>query len=153
MAEQVSGLLRKKVPATFINSDLDRDEKRLRYEFLGRGLFKFLYLAPERFFVRDRSEANRLRQLRPSFLVIDEAHCIDQWGPDFRPEYARLKEIRASLGNPPVLAFTATAGREMQERILRSLGLADVAVFVRGVDRPNIALLRWKVPRRDRSTP
>ena len=151
MAEQVSTLLQKKVPATFINSDLDRDEKRLRYNFLGRGLFKFLYLAPERFFVRDRSEANRLRQLRPSFLVIDEAHCIDQWGPDFRPEYARLKEIRASLGNPPVLAFTATAGREMQERILRSLGLADAAVFVRGVDRPNIALLRWKVPRNDRS--
>ena len=64
----------------------------------------------------------------------------------FRPEYGRLKEVREALGSPPVLAFTATAGQEMQARILESLGIPDAEVFVRGVDRPNIALLRWSVP-------
>ena len=77
--------------------------------------------------------------------MIDEAHCIDQWGRDFRPEYGRLNEVREALGSPPVLAFTATAGQEMQKRILASLGVNDARVFVRGVDRPNISLLRWKV--------
>ena len=79
----------------------------------------------------------------PAFLVIDEAHCVDQWGRDFRPEYGRLKEVREALGSPPVLAFTATAGVEMQQRILASLGVNDARVFVRDVDRPNISLLRW----------
>jgi hypothetical protein len=77
--------------------------------------------------------------------VIDEAHCIDQWGRDFRPEYGRLNEVRKALGSPPVLAFTATAGQEMQKRILASLGVNDARVFVRGVDRPNISVLRWEV--------
>ncbi len=106
---------------------------------------KLLYAAPERFFVQNKSELQMLRSLRPSFLVIDEAHCIDQWGRDFRPEYGRLREVREALGSPPVLAFTATAGVEMQKRILASLGVNDARVFVRDVDRPNISLLRWKV--------
>src|SRR5262249_22514569 len=62
---------------------------------------------------------------------------------DFRPEYGQLSEVRSALGSPPVLAFTATAGQEMQKRILASLGVQDAQVFVRGVDRPNISLLRW----------
>ena len=86
-----------------------------------------------------------LRSIRPAFLVIDEAHCVDQWGRDFRPEYGRLREVREALGSPPVLAFTATAGQEMQQRILASLGVSEARVFVRGVDRANISLLRWKV--------
>ena len=146
MGEQVSALLRLKIPSTFINSDLDRDEKQLRYKLLGNKSFKLLYAAPERFFVRNRSELQVLRSIRPAFLVIDEAHCIDQWGRDFRPEYGRLREVREALGSPPVLAFTATAGEEMQQRILTSLGVGDARVFVRGVDRPNISLLRWNVP-------
>ena len=108
--------------------------------------FKLLYVAPERFFVRSANEQELLKSVRPAFLVIDEAHCVDQWGRDFRPEYGRLKEIREALGSPPVLAFTATAGQEMQERILTSLGIPEAQIFVRGVDRPNIALLRWSVP-------
>lgn len=143
MGEQVSSLLRKKIPASFINSDLDLDEKQLRYRLLSKGSFKLLYAAPERFFVRSKAEQHVLSAMRPSFLVIDEAHCVDQWGRDFRPEYGRLKEVREALGSPPVLAFTATAGTEMQQRILQSLGIPDAKVFVRGVDRPNISLLRW----------
>ena len=140
MAEQVSSLLRLKIPSTFINSDLDRDEKRLRYRLLANKSFKLLYAAPERFFVQNESELQGLRSIRPAFLVIDEAHCVDQWGRDFRPEYGRLREVREALGSPPVLAFTATAGVEMQQRILASLGVGDARVFVRDVDRPNISL-------------
>lgn len=144
MGEQVSSLLRRKIPATFINSDLDAGEKRLRYQLLSCGGFKLLYAAPERFFVQSKVEQQVLRAIRPSFLVIDEAHCVDQWGRDFRPEYGRLKEVREALGSPPILAFTATAGTEMQQRILHSLGIPEAQVFVRGVDRPNIALMRWQ---------
>lgn len=144
MSEQVSDLLAKKIPATFVNSDLSVEEKQTRFSLLGRGAIKLLYLAPERFFVRSEDERARLKQTRPSFIVVDEAHCVDQWGRDFRREYGRLKEVREKLGTPPVLAFTATAGREMQQRILASLGIEDAKVFVRDVDRPNIALLRQK---------
>lgn len=144
MSEQVATLLRKKVPATFINSDLSKDEKAIRFKLLSRGAFKLLYVAPERFFVRSEGERNRLVRTKASFLVVDEAHCVDQWGNDFRPEYGRLNEVRQSLGGPPILAFTATAGKEMQARILTSLGIPDATVFVRDVDRPNIVLLRRK---------
>lgn len=144
MSEQVSDLLAKKIPATFVNSDLSVEEKQTRFSLLGRNAIKLLYLAPERFFVRSEEERTRLKQTRPSFLVVDEAHCVDQWGRDFRREYGRLKEVREKLGAPPVLAFTATAGREMQQRILKSLGIEDAEIFVRDVDRPNIALLRWR---------
>ena len=145
MGEQVSALLRRKIPSTFINSDLDSVEKRVRYQLLANKSLKLLYAAPERFFVQNKRELQMLQSLRPSFLVIDEAHCVDQWGRDFRPEYGRLSEVHKALGSPPVLAFTATAGREMQKRILASLGVNDARVFVRGVDRPNISLLRWQV--------
>jgi ATP-dependent DNA helicase RecQ len=145
MGEQVSTLLRRKIPSTFVNSNLDSAEKRVRYELLANKRVKLLYAAPERFFVRNKQELEVLRSLRPTFLVIDEAHCIDQWGRDFRPEYGRLSEVHEALGSPPVLAFTATAGEKMQKRILASLGVDGARIFVRGVDRPNISLLRWKV--------
>ena len=145
MTEQVSSLLRRKIPSSYINSDIGPDEKRLRYQLLANNHLKLLYVAPERFFVQSANEQQQLRSLRPAFLVVDEAHCVDQWGRDFRPEYGRLKEVREALGSPPILVFTATAGQEMQKRILASLGVSDAQVFVRGIDRPNIALLRWSV--------
>lgn len=144
MSEQVSALLGKKVPATFINSDLSSTEKETRFRLMSQRAIKLMYVAPERFFVRSEIERSQLRQSQPSYLVVDEAHCVDKWGRDFRPEYGRLDEVRQKLGSPPVLAFTATAGKEMQDRILASLGIPDAKVFVRDVDRPNIALLRWK---------
>jgi ATP-dependent DNA helicase RecQ len=151
MSEQVSDLLKRKIPAAFINSDLNAEEKDTRFSLLSRQAFKLLYVAPERFFVRSESERAQLKQSRPSFLVVDEAHCVDQWGHDFRPEYGRLREVREKLGSPPVLAFTATAGSEMQQRILASLGIPDAKVFVRDVDRPNIGMLRWECAPDDRA--
>lgn len=147
MSDQVAGLQAKKVPATFVNSSLGPDEKEARYQLLERGVFKLLYCAPERFnsqLVRPE-EVERASRLRPSFLIVDEAHCIDRWGKAFRPDYARLGELRKRLGNPPVLAFTATAGPEAQMRILDSLGAPDGSRFVSDVDRPNISLVRLSV--------
>lgn len=91
-----------------------------------------------------------LRALRPAYLVVDEAHCIDRWGREFRPEYGRLREVREQLGNPPVLAFMATAGRETQARILASLGATEGDVFVHGANRPNINFLRRRVRQDER---
>jgi ATP-dependent DNA helicase RecQ len=150
MAEQVTKLQRRMIPATFVNGDLDRNEKAMRYELLRRGVLKFLYCAPERFGVRDQAELQLLQRIRPRFIVVDEAHCVDKWGRDFRPDYGRLGEIRKALGSPPVLAFTATAGRETQERVLASLGVEEAAVFVHDVDRPNIALMRVRLGGNDR---
>lgn len=145
MSDQVSGLMRRRIPATFVNSDLTRQEKLLRSDMVRRSAFKFLYLAPERFFLAAEEERRLLDGLRPAYLVVDEAHCIDRWGRDFRPEYGRLAEVRRRLGDPPVLALTATAGRKTQARILTSLGVPNASVFVQGVDRPNIALLRLSI--------
>jgi ATP-dependent DNA helicase RecQ len=142
MSDQVSGLLRRRIPATFVNSDITREEKQIRFGWLQRTGVKFVYLAPERFFVNNKDEIRLLGSLRPSYLVIDEAHCVDRWGRDFRPEYGRLAEVRRLLGNPPVLAFTATAGRVAQSRIVTSLGVPDADIFVYGVNRPNISFLR-----------
>jgi ATP-dependent DNA helicase RecQ len=147
MADQVAALQEKRIPATFINSSLGPSEKDARYALLEKGVFKLLYCAPERFssqLVR-AEEVERISRLRPSFLIIDEAHCIDRWGRAFRPDYARLGELRHRLGNPPVLAFTATAGPRAQDRILTSLGAGDGNVFVSDVDRPNISLVRLSV--------
>jgi RecQ family ATP-dependent DNA helicase len=144
MSDQVSGLQKKKIPGSFINSDLGPEEKRQRYELLERQALKFLYCTPERFdpAMVQAEEVQRISSAKPSFLVVDEAHCIDRWGSDFRPNYSRLGSVKQMLGNPPVLAFTATAGVKTQRRILESLEIPDARVVVSGVDRPNIALLR-----------
>jgi ATP-dependent DNA helicase RecQ len=144
MSSQVASLTEKKVPATFINGDLGPSEKKIRYQLLRDHAVKFLYCTPERFdpsMVRP-AEVEVIAQTRPEYLVVDEAHCIDRWGSDFRPAYGRLGAIRRTLGSPPVLAFTATAGVPTQRRILESLEIPDARVVVTSVDRPNIALAR-----------
>ena len=144
MSDQVSGLQKRKIPGSFINGDLGPEEKRQRYELLEHRALKFMYCTPERFdptMVRPE-EVQRILGAKPSFLVIDEAHCIDRWGSDFRPNYSRLGSVKEMLGSPSVLAFTATAGVKTQRRILQSLEIPDARVVVSGVDRPNIALLR-----------
>ena len=144
MSQQVAGLTTKKIPGTFINGDLSPQEKKIRYQWLRDGAIKFLYCTPERFdrgMVRP-AEVDAMVRARPTYLVIDEAHCIDRWGNDFRPNYGRLGAIRQTLGNPPVLAFTATAGKQGQRRILESLGIPDARVVVTGVNRPNIRFVR-----------
>ena len=137
------------VPATFINSDLSKAEKALRYKALEQGLWKLFYISPERLDrtrVRDPLEVERLMHVRPPYLVIDEVHHIPDWGESFRPSYSKLRRVRHQLGDPPVLCFTATAGSRTESEVLRSLAIPDAHVFRRNVDRPNIALLRAFVP-------
>jgi ATP-dependent DNA helicase RecQ len=144
MKDQVVELQRLKLPSTFINGDLGPAEKKARYELLEQGSLRFLYCTPERFNPARvlPDEVARLAQARAAFLAVDEAHCVDRWGRDFRPDYGRIADIRALLGNPPVLAFTATAGADAQTRILESLGLPTARRLVTGADRSNIGLIR-----------
>ena len=147
MVDQVVSLLRRNFPATFLNSDLSDDEMVQRLSLLERGIFKLVYLAPERFASspKRKKELKTLRENPPKHLIIDEAHCIDKWGSAFRPEYAKLGIYRQQLGNPQVLAFTATANPQTRKEILKSLRAENAKVFVEDLDRKNIALARLQM--------
>ena len=144
MKDQVDALVARGVSATFINSSLSRAERESRYVGLARGDFRLMYVTPERF--RKASFCNALTQANVSLLAVDEAHCISQWGHDFRPDYSRLENIRKLLGQPTTLALTATATAEVQADIAVQLGLTpgsdegQIKTFHRGIDRPNLTL-------------
>ena len=136
MKDQVDSMTRLGVPATFINSSISADEAHFRLEAVKRGEYKLLYIAPERFSNNDF--AIQLSKLKVSLFAIDEAHCISQWGHDFRPSYLRLKRSIALCGNPPVMALTATATPEVRKDIIRQLGLDKSDLVITGFARPNL---------------
>ena len=140
MKDQVDGLTTAGVPATFLNSALDGNETRRRLRGLHQGAYRLLYLAPERLaldhVMRDLAQWNVTR------FAIDEAHCISEWGHDFRPEYRRLAELRRAFPEVPVLALTATATERVRRDIVASLELREPAVYVASFNRPN---LRYRV--------
>ncbi len=140
MKDQVDELTRKGIPAAFVNSSLGLEEQRARLLACGQGKSPLLYVAPERF--RSPEFLGLLRRIKVSRLAVDEAHCISQWGHDFRPDYLRLKYFREQMGRPLVTALTATATPRVQADIVQSLGLRpeEVDVHVHGFDRPNLAL-------------
>ena len=140
MKDQVDELTRKDIPATFVNSSLSVAEQRERLSRCGRGEYHLLYIAPERF--RNASFLTALQRLNVSRMAVDEAHCISEWGHDFRPDYRRLKDFREQMGRPRVSALTATATPRVQQDIITSLGLTpdEVDVHVHGFDRPNLEL-------------
>ncbi|MCX5674300.1 MAG: RecQ family ATP-dependent DNA helicase [Planctomycetota bacterium] len=140
MKDQVDDLARRGIPATFINSSLGLDEQHKRMARCVAGQARILYVAPERF--RSGAFLDMLRRLRVARMAVDEAHCISEWGHDFRPDYRRLKQFREEMGRPLVTALTATATPRVQQDILSSLGLAEgeADVHVHGFDRPNLAL-------------
>ena len=136
MKDQVDALHDLKIAATYINSTLSMEETRRRIQAVRNGEYKLLYVAPERFYSQQFMAL--IHQIEISLLAIDEAHCISQWGHDFRPSYLKLKAIRESIGRPPVVALTATATREVREDILKQLGLEQANTFITGFDRPNL---------------
>lgn len=140
MKNQVDDLEGLGVPATAVNSSLSRDEQNARLSACARGDCRLLYIAPER--CRDSAFLGMLRGVDVSRLAVDEAHCISEWGHDFRPDYRRLKQFHELIGRPPVTALTATATPRVQTDIVQSLGLApdDTDVHVHGFDRPNLEL-------------
>jgi ATP-dependent DNA helicase RecQ len=124
--------------AALVNSALRQSERREAFEHLEEGELEFLFLAPEQF--NQEATLERLRTANPSLFVVDEAHCISEWGHDFRPEYLRLGAVIEALGHPVVLALTATASPPVREEIVTRLGMRRPCVIVRGFDRPNIWL-------------
>jgi RecQ family ATP-dependent DNA helicase len=139
MLDQVDALVARGIAATYINSTLSVAEVDARLDAAEQGALKLLYLAPERF--DSPRFRDRLARLRVSLLAVDEAHCISQWGHDFRPSYLRLGDARATLGCPAI-ALTATATPEVRRDIERELRLRDPLVLTGGFDRTN---LRWQV--------
>jgi RecQ family ATP-dependent DNA helicase len=138
MKDQVDALGPRGIPATFINSTLSERERRERALAMRGGAYKLVYLAPERF--RSPRFVEVLQKTPVALFAVDEAHCISQWGHDFRPEYARVGEFRRWLGDPRTLALTATATPEVQRDICRALRFDSPRVFVAGFDRPNLFL-------------
>jgi ATP-dependent DNA helicase RecQ len=136
MKDQVDALSAKGLPAAFINSTLSPGQVSDRLVRAERGEIKLLYVAPERF---DHGRtAERLRKAGVSLLAIDEAHCISQWGHDFRPSYLRVKKVHEELGSPTTIALTATATPEVRRDITRELALRNPETIITGFDRPNL---------------
>jgi ATP-dependent DNA helicase RecQ len=124
--------------AAQLNSTVPAAEREAAMAELSEGVLEFLFLAPEQ--LANPDVLGELAVTRPSLLVIDEAHCISEWGHDFRPEYLRLGAAREALGRPTVLALTATAAPPVRAEIAERLGLRDPLLLVRGFDRPNLRL-------------
>ena len=144
MKDQVDALQAAGAPATFLNSTLDAEESRRRIAGLHRGEYKLLYIAPERLMLSGTQEM--LENWKPQCIAIDEAHCISEWGHDFRPEYRQLADLRHRFGQIPMMALTATATERVRADIVSQLRLQEPAKFIASFNRPN---LQYRVtPRR-----
>ena len=136
MKDQVDALTTAGIPAAFLNSSLDYGELRARQRELDAGTYRLLYVAPERLalpgFAADLERWNVAR------FAVDEAHCISEWGHDFRPEYRRIAELRAHFPRLPFIALTATATDRVRDDIIERLALRDPRVYVASFNRPNL---------------
>jgi ATP-dependent DNA helicase RecQ len=124
--------------AALVNSALPASERTEALDEFAEGAAEFLFLAPEQF--ANEETFARVQASKPSLFVVDEAHCISEWGHDFRPEYLRLGAVIEALGRPRVLALTATASQPVRQEIVKRLGMREPRIVVRGFDRPNIRL-------------
>ncbi|HZF30142.1 MAG TPA: ATP-dependent DNA helicase RecQ, partial [Gammaproteobacteria bacterium] len=136
MEDQVGALREAGVAAAFLNSSLARAEQHRVIDDLMRGRLKLLYVAPERL-VQEETRA-LLEQVPISIVAIDEAHCVSQWGHDFRPAYLSLRKALEDVGRPPVLATTATAPPHVRDDILFQLGIEGATTVTTTFDRPNL---------------
>ncbi len=140
MKDQVDALQASGVAATFLNSSLEAHESRARLRGLHQGEYRLLYVAPERLMLS--GFLNDLQRWPVNLIAVDEAHCISEWGHDFRPEYRQLAELRSLFPDVPLMALTATATERVRADILKHLKLRTPSVFVASFNRPN---LRYRV--------
>ena len=140
MQDQVDALRKKNIPAAFINSTLSKPEREKRLKDFIDGKTKLLYVTPERF--RKQDFVNEIKKIKIDLLAVDEAHCISEWGHDFRPDYSRIGEFRELLSNPLTIALTATATLDVQEDIIKKLHInrEEIKIFHQGIERPNLRL-------------
>jgi ATP-dependent DNA helicase RecQ len=142
MKDQVDKLRGLGVRATFVNSSLDSNERELRQKEIAAGKYEIIYVTPERFLKKEFKEC--LSEIEIPLLVVDEAHCISQWGQDFRPEYGKVNNIVEFLKKPQVLALTATATDAVKSDIIKILGLdlslKSVKLFTHSIRRPNLSI-------------
>jgi len=140
MKDQVDSLVKKGIDAAFINSSLSKPERNDRYRRLAAGEWNILYVSPERF--RKEEFVSVIQQREISLLAVDEAHCVSQWGHDFRPDYTRIAEFRKLIGKPPLIALTATATPDVQKDIARLCTEEgeEIELFNEGINRPNLYL-------------
>ena len=136
MKDQVDGLRANGVPAGLLNSALTQEEATLVQDQARQGKIKILYVAPERLALPGFQRF--LQSLDVSLIAIDEAHCISEWGHDFRPDYRNLKGLRKDFPGVPVIALTATATKPVREDIVNQLGLAEPEIFISSFNRPNL---------------
>ena len=136
MKDQVDGLVKRGISATLINSSLSIQEQSERLEQVAAGKFSMVYVAPER--LRNSRFLDTIRATPIQLLAIDEAHCISEWGHDFRPDYQRLGKFRQALGNVQTIALTATATPRVRTDILDSLQLQSARTFITGFARDNL---------------
>src|SRR5437016_14200995 len=136
MKDQVDALQTSGIPATYLNSTVDREEAKARWRGLHRGEYRLLYVAPERLMLDTFLE--RALNWNIAQFAIDEAHCISEWGHDFRPEYRELKKLRKHLPDVPLMALTATATERVRSHIVKELKLQDPGCYVTRFNRPNL---------------
>jgi ATP-dependent DNA helicase RecQ len=138
MKDQVDSLQARGLPATYINSTLSWDEQKERLAQVRRGQIKMLFVAPERF--RSGAFLRVMKAVQISLFAVDEAHCVSDWGHDFRPDYLALGRVRKQLGEPMCLALTATATAQVRDDIKKQLLIPNADVFVSGFERRNLFL-------------
>lgn len=145
MKDQVDVLQANGIAAEFINSSLSASDIRDIEDRVKKGDVKLLYIAPER--IDNPSFQSLFKSIKVSLIAIDEAHCISEWGHDFRPEYRQLVSLRKSHPNVPVMALTATATKKVREDIVSQLNLSEAKVFISSFDRKNLTY--YVYPKRD----
>src|ERR1700686_5093913 len=136
MQDQVAQLEQSGIPAAFVNSSLSGAERSQILKRATAGEFRLLYFSPERVALGDTPEW--LKRIPVSFFAIDEAHCISEWGHEFRPEYRQLSRLRELFPDRPIAAFTASATRRVRHDILFQLGLRDPHRYIASFHRPNL---------------